>query len=139
MIAAFFNALKQRYAPEYPSLDSLRFTSFSVNGLMTASGVDTTSGADAEAEARIGVTNSYGREFVFSAVTGSVSRSSVEVVSAAVEYFVNSERAYVTMYRALEHYRSEGRTDHVAKYTTRLAAMVRNTSYSSVLERMKLT
>ena len=68
-----------------------------------------------------------------------IEKSGQRVVSAAVEYFVNSERAYVTMYRALEHYRSEGRTDLVAKYTTRLAAMVRNTSYSSVLERMKLT
>ena len=47
VIDAVFAALKNRYAPEYPSLDSIRFSSFSVRGLMDDSGG---SHADAKAE-----------------------------------------------------------------------------------------
>lgn len=135
MIDALFNALKSRFAPEYPSLESIRFSGLFVKGLMTDAKAQ--HGADASAEARVHITNSYGREFTFRSVTGSVSRSSVEAVIAGAEYFINAERAYITMYNALQHYRSEGRVDLVDKYTARLSDMVRNTSYSAALERLQ--
>lgn len=135
MIDAVFGALRGRFAPEYPSLESIRFTGFSIKGPLGSP--MRSSATDAAAEARVTVTNSYGNEFVFSAITESVSRSSLQAVLAAVEYFVNSERAYVTMYKALEHYRKEGRVDLVGKYTALLAEMVKNTSYSSAVERLE--
>ena len=55
----------------------------------------------------------------------------------AVEYFVNSERAFVRMYKAREHYQKEGRDELVTKYTVLLAKMVANTSYSDVTARIK--
>ena len=134
VVDAFFGALQARFAPEHPSISSLRFTSFAVRGLLEESGDG--AGANAHAKVTIGITNAYGTEFEFTQVTPSVGRSTLQAVADAVSYFVNSERAYVTMYRALEHYRSEGRADLVAKYTRRLAEMVRNTSYSEVIERM---
>lgn len=135
MIDALFNGLLTRFAPEYPSLESIRFTGFSIKGPIGPS--SSHSATDGRAEARVGVTNSYGTEFVFGAISESVTRSSLTAVVAAVQYFINSERAYVTMYKALEHYRDEGRVDLVAKYTSLLAEMVRNTSYSSAVERLE--
>lgn len=135
LIDAFFDALRARFSPEYPSLESIRFSSFSIRGPIGTA--QSRQASDARAEARVGITNSYGGEFDFAAVTESVSRSSTEAVASAVQYFVNSERAYVTMYRALQHYRSEGRTDLVSKYTGLLAEMVKNTSYSSAVERLE--
>ena len=136
VIDALFAGLKARYAPEYPSLDSIKFSSFSTRGLMDESDG---SHADAQAECRVGVTNSYGREFEFRSVSNSVSRSSVEAVVEGVAYFVNAERAYVRLFNAYQHYREEGRIDLIGKYTAKLAEMVRNTSYSAVIERMKTT
>lgn len=135
LLDSFFNGLCGRYEPDHPSLQSIKFSSFLARGLMTDSSV--VRATDAKAEARIGVLNSAGTEFEFSAVSSSVSRSSLEAVLTAVEYFVNSERAYVRIYKALEHHRKEGRPDQVGRYTEMLAEMVRNTSYSSAVERLK--
>ena len=134
VVAAFFDGLRARFAPEHPSLRSLSFSSFDVRGLIEESGDGDRS--NAHARVTVGITNSYGNEFLFASVTPSVERSSLQAVANAVCYFINSERAYVTMYNALQHYRSTGRTDLVAKYTTMLGGMVRNTSYSEVLERL---
>ena len=54
-----------------------------------------------------------------------------------VEYFVNTERTYIRLFRALEHYRKEGRSDLIDKYTSLLSVVVRNTSYEEVSERIK--
>lgn len=135
LIDAFFAGLGAHYAGDHPSLSTLRFTGFEVRGLMADSA--TANATDAKADATIRVANSYGAEFEFGAITSSVAHSSVECVLAAVEYFVNSERATVRMFRALEHYRREGRTDLIAKYTDLLSEMVRNTSYSEVIEGLR--
>jgi hypothetical protein len=134
VIDALFAGLKARYAPEYPSLESIKFSSFATRGIMDESDG---SHADAKAECRVGVTNSYGREFEFRSVSNSVSRSSVEAVVAAVVYFINAERAYIRLFQAHQHYKAEGRVDLIGKYTAKLADMVKNTSYSSVIERMR--
>lgn len=135
MLDAFFHGMSARYEAEHPSLQTIRFSSFSVRGLMK----DAHGGhaSDAKAEAIVGVTNSAGTEFQFAAVSPSVSHSSIEAVLAAIEYFLNSERAYVRIYKALQHHRTSGRPELVAQYTELAAEMVRNTSYSSAVERLK--
>lgn len=135
MLDAFFSALRDRYQGEFPSLSSIRFSSFSVRGLMGDAHAE--QATDAQAEATVGVTNSSGREFEFTSLSPSVSLSSIEAVLAAVEYFVNSEQAYVRIYKALQHHRTSGRPEMVARYTKLLSEMVRNTSYSSAVERLQ--
>jgi hypothetical protein len=135
MLDSFFEALCERYQGEHPSLETIKFSSFSVRGLMGESrGGHAT---DAKAEALVGITNSAGTEFLFGAVSPSVSHSSIEGALEAVEYFVNSERAYVRIYKALQHYKQSGRPELVGKYTQLLAEMVQNTSYSHAVERLK--
>jgi hypothetical protein len=135
MLDAFFSALRERYQGEFPSLASIRFSSFSVRGLMGDARAE--QATDAQAEATVGVMNSSGQEFLFQTVSASVSLSSIEGVLAAVEYFVNSEQAYVRIYKALQHHRTSGRPEMVARYTELLSEMVRNTSYSSAVERLE--
>ncbi|MGH1344966.1 MAG: alpha-isopropylmalate synthase regulatory domain-containing protein [Nannocystales bacterium] len=135
MLDAFFSGLRERYQGEFPSLASIRFSSFSVRGLMGDAHAE--QATDAQAEATVGVTNSSNREFHFTTLSPSVSHSSIEAVLAAVEYFVNSEQAYVRIYKALQHHRTSGRPEMVARYTELLAEMVRNTSYSSAVERLQ--
>ena len=135
MLSAFFHALCARYEQEHPSLKSIVFSSFMVKGLMADASDDQAS--DAQAEAIIGLSNSEGVEFEFRAVSRSVSQSSMEALLEGVEYFINAERAYIRAYKALEHYKKEHRPDLVEKYTSALAVMVRNTSYSATIERLK--
>jgi hypothetical protein len=135
MLDAFFSGLCARYQAEHPSLGTIRFSSFKVRGLMGDAKAERAT--DAGAEATVGITNSSGAEFHFSALSPSVSHSSIEAVLSGIEYFVNSERAYVRLYKALRHHQTTGRPELVAKYTELLAQMVRNTSYSSAVERLK--
>lgn len=135
LVDAVFDALMRRFAPEHPSLESLRFSSLSVRGLMEET--RKANALDASAQAEVGITNSYGNEFRFGAVTSSLGRSNVEAVLAAVEFFVNSERACVATFKALEHHRKTGRHDLEAHYTGLLARLVRNTSYSRVIDALR--
>ena len=135
IIDAFFHGLKARFAGEYRSLESIRFTRFQVKGKMDTGRAPAST--DAMAEVEIGVRNSYGNDFTFAHDSRSVLRSGLEATLCAVEYFVNSELAFVTIHRALQDARAKRRDDMVVRYTQMLATLVENTSYSDVLERMR--
>lgn len=132
-IDALFGALKRRLSEQYPSLESIAFSQFSINGLID----EQHSGTNAQAEAVVGITNSEGREFVFKAQAPSISRAGIEATLRATEYFVNSEKTFVRLGEILEHYRSEGRAELVQKYTALMAEVVKNTSYSEVVEKIR--
>ncbi len=134
-IDALFAALKAYLAEDYPSLRSIEFSQFGIQGLI--SNEDGVASAKSEAEATVGIINSEGREFVFEARVPSVSQAGILATVEAVEYFVNSERTYVRLHEILEHYRSEGRTDLVEKYTDLMSQVVQNTSYSEVVEQIR--
>lgn len=133
-IDAFFNALRTRLADEYPSLRSIEFSDFSIRGLFSN---EDSRDTNADAEATVGILNSEGREFIFKATASSVSRAGLQATVHAAEYFVNSERTFVRLHEILSHYRSEGRSDLVQKYTTLMSEVVKNTSYSEVVERIQ--
>ncbi|MFB6264630.1 MAG: alpha-isopropylmalate synthase regulatory domain-containing protein [Bradymonadaceae bacterium] len=135
-IDAFFAGLRQRLADDYPSLKSIRFSSFEIQGLLSSDDGPRQT-AKAEAEATVGIENSEGKEFVFQSTAPSVARAGLEATLEAAEYFVNSERTYVELHEILEHYRSEGRTDLVEKYTELMSEVVENTSYSEVVEEIR--
>jgi len=134
IVDAAWQAFKGRFGPEFPSIESLKFSRFEANGII-GSGHD--ANADAEAAVQIGITNSYGIEFDFDAQSRSLGHACVQVVAQAIQYFVNSELAIVRMYKARQHYQADGRDDLVTKYTALMAKMVKNTSYSEVLDKIK--
>jgi hypothetical protein len=135
-IDALFDGLKSRLAGDYPSLESIRFAEFDIEGLISSEDGPETA-TEAEAKATVGIRNSEDKDFEFEAKAPSVSRAGIQATVAAAEYFVNSERTYVRLHEILEHYRSEGRTDLVEKYTDLMSQVVENTSYSEVVEKIR--
>ena len=132
IIDAFFHGLKARLADRYKSLETIRFTGFTVKGKMDTGRAPASS--DALAEVTLLVRNTNGAEFAFSHASRSVTRSGLEATLYAAEYFVNSEVAFLTIHDALKDARAKHRADLVASYTAMLAVLVENTSYSDVLE-----
>lgn len=134
-IDAFFNGLRDRLADDYPSLKSILFSQFVIRGLISADHPDDPT--KAEAEATVGILNSEGQEFIFKTVAPSVSRAGLQATVDSAAYFVNSEKTFVRLHEFLQHYRDEGRTDLVEKYTELMSRVVENTSYSEIVESIK--
>jgi hypothetical protein len=132
LVDAFFNGLVKRHSHEYQSLKSIRFADFSVKGEVATG--QATARSDMAARVTLHVANSESREFAFVHSSPSITGSSIAVVVQAVEFFINSERAFVAVYRALEHAREQNRPDSVARYTAQLSTLVEATSYSEVIE-----
>lgn len=135
VIDALFAALLERYAVEYRSLESIELASFSVGArLDTKKGK---AGVDAVGEVTLEVRNSEGNLFAFSDASRSITSSAARAVVAAVEYFINAERAFITLYRSRQDAKDRNRDDLVSRYTRELAEVVKSTSYTEVIENMK--
>ncbi len=132
LVDAVFASLVSRLRVEYPSLQTITFVRFQVNGKLAAS---PRGGADSPGEVHLAVKNSAGRQFDFSVESRSLTAGAVRAVAACVEFFVNSERAYVVTRRALKDAEERRREDLVQSYTERLVELVKNTSYADVAER----
>ena len=133
-VDALYRGLIEHYATEYPSLSTISFTNFEVKGEMATS---MTQGADAECVVNLVVQNSEKLEFRFEEKGHSLVAAAMHVVVEAAEYFINSERAYIVVYKARTDARQRNRQDLVQRYTAQLAELVRTTSYSDVIERIK--
>ncbi len=134
-VDALYNGLMSHYAREFQSLETITFAGFSVKAQMETRKQAT--GADAAGLVRLVVHNSEGREFEFEESGRSLVAASIAVVVEAAEYFVNSERAFISVYNAVQDARERNRTDLVGTYTAQLAELVNTTSYTKVIERIK--
>lgn len=135
LIDALFAALLERYAVEYQSLKSIELASFSVTAKLDTKKAK--AGVDAVGEVSLDVRNSEGTMFSFSDASRSITASAARSVLAAVEYFVNAERAFVTLYRSRQDAKERHRDDLVTRYTAELAEVVKSTSYAELIESIK--
>ena len=129
-VDAVYQGLTLHFAQAFASLRALEFTGFTVQGRMQT-GRDTL-GLDAEVEVCLGVKNSEGKRFEFQAIDRSTLAAAVAAVVQVVEHFVNSERAYVRLHRALADARGRKRPDLEERFRSELAELVNTTSYVSV-------
>jgi hypothetical protein len=134
LIDACFDGMIKAYEPEYVSLDAIRLIDFSLN---TKAESQSKRRSDANVTAMLRVNNSENYEFTFFRTTSSISHSSVEVVQDMVAFFINSELAYVAMYRALENAKGRGRSDLIERYQNQMATLVQATSYKAVVEKLR--
>jgi hypothetical protein len=135
VVDAMWSALLARYAPEYESLKTLRVSKFVV-----AADIETkkaATGLDAVGKVTLDVTNSEGRHFNFVDSSRSVTLSTARAVLAVVQYFVNAERAFLTLHNARTDALARGREDLVARYTAEMAEVVESTSYAAVIENIR--
>lgn len=131
-VDAIFNALLERYGAEYQSLRSIELAHFNVGAQLDTK--TARAGVDSVGEVTLGVHNSEGKLFEFSDTSRSISRSSARAVLAAVEYFVNAERAFITLHRSRKDAKERNRVDLVTRYTRELAEVVKSTSFTEVIE-----
>ena len=132
IVAALYAGLLARYSPEYKSLESIRLVGFSVAPQLETKSSD--SGVDAVGTVTFDVENSEGRLFTFSDSSRSVTTSICRAVLAVVQYFVNAERAFLTLHHARKDALERGREDLVARYTAEMAEVVESTSYAEVID-----
>lgn len=134
-IDALWGALVGRYAREYQSLKSLALAGFSVSAAIESK--RRKAGLDALARVELAVQNSEHKRFTFHDESRSVTISAARAVIAIAEYFVNAERAFVTLFHARKDALQRGRPDLVARYTAELAEVVKSTSYAEVIESLR--
>ena len=137
LVDALFSGLLGRYAIEYQSLETIELANFLVGAHLDTK--HNTSGVDAVGEVTLDVRNSEGEMFSFSDESRSITTSTARAVLAVVEYFVNAERAFVTLYSCLKDAKDRNRSDLVTRYTRELAEVVKSTSYAEVIENIKKT
>jgi len=135
LVDGLFSALLGRYALEYQSLETIELANFKVNARLDTKNQQ--SGVDAVGEVTIEVRNSERDLFTFSDASRSITSSTARAVLAMVEYFVNAERAFVTLYKSLQDAQERNRSDLVSRYTREMAEVVKSTSYTDLLESMK--
>lgn len=135
VVDALWNALLSRYAREYGSLKTIQLAGFQVAADMQSKKVQ--AGVDAVGRVTLDVTNSEGRHFTFTDASRSVTTSTAKVVLACVQYFVNAERAFLTLHNARRDALARGREDLVARYTAEMAEVVEATSYAEVIANIR--
>ena len=135
LIDAFFNGLLARLSEEYPSLKTVSIDKFTVDAKISSG--RHSSMADSLAVVTVGIRNSNGDHFEFEHESRSVTRSSIQATLQAAEYFMNSERAFIECFRALKSGKEQRRQDLVERYTSLMSELVKNTSYSEVIEQIR--
>ena len=135
LVDALIAGLFKRYEVEYQSLKSIELASFSIQARLDTK--QRRAGADSIGEVTLEVKNSEGNLFTFSDSSRSIASSTARAVIAAVEYFVNAERAFIMLYTSRQDARERSRDDLVTRYTEELAEVVKSTSYAEVIENIK--
>jgi hypothetical protein len=135
VVDALYNGLLDRYAREYQSLKTIQIVGFHLTADMESKKAQ--AGVDAVGKVTLEVKNSEGRYFSFNHSSRSVTTSSACAVIAAVQYFLNAERAFLTLYNARRDALQRGREDLVSRYTAELAEVVQSTSYAEVIANIR--
>jgi len=133
-VDAVFHAFRDALAEEYPSLKSILFAGFEVQGDFNTR--QEQAGSDAVGRVVLSVENSRGRVFRFDHTSRSMTGSAVIATLQATEYFVNTERAFISLHRALADAKSRNRPDLAERYAMQISEILENTSYSEVIERL---
>ena len=133
-VDAGYEALMQHYVQEYSSLKTLTFKSFEFKSQLASTQKN---GSDAICSVHLVVENSDKRNFEFEAQGRSMAWVSLTAVLLAVEYFINSERAFIAVYHSLKHAQQRGRADVIQEKTAQLADLVKTASYTEVIAQIK--
>ena len=133
-VDAAYQSLMTYFSLEYRSLESIEFISFDARAQIDP---DQRAGADAECTVRLIVANHDNDRFSFEETGRSMAAVALKVVVRVVEFFVNSERAFILVYKALTDARNRQRMDLVERFTAQLAGLVKTTSYTQVISQIK--
>lgn len=135
LVDALWSGFTKYFCAEYESLKTIELAGFTI-----ATDVETkkhTEGTDAIGEVTLEVKNSDGKSFRFKDRSRSIATSSARSVLAAIEYFLNAERAFIKLHSSLQDAKRRNRSDLISRFTGELAEVVKSTSYAAVIEKIK--
>jgi hypothetical protein len=136
-VDSVFHAFQSAYVDEFASLKGIFFAGFSVQADLDTK--KERSGSDAMGEVVLVVRNAAGRAFEFAHKSRSITLSALRCTIDAIEYFVNTERAFFLVRRALDDAKQRNRSDLAERYGMQLATLVENTSFSEGVEKLRRT
>ncbi|MCB9526135.1 MAG: hypothetical protein H6702_22550 [Myxococcales bacterium] len=134
-VDATYRALVDHFADEFRSLTALVFTGFLVRAKMETG--TRSPGLDAEVEVTVQVRTRHGRDFWFSATDRSTLNAGISAVVQVVEHFVNAERAYLLLHKALADATRRDRGDLVDAFRSQMAQLVTCGQYEGLARRAR--
>ncbi len=128
---ALCQAFQTAYSTEHPSLRGIQFKSFQAANV-PSSGARGGSGADAQATVTVVFSTSQGEAIHFKMQAASVNAAGCAAVIEAFQFFINAERAYRTLSKAIQNARDRNRADLIQGYQAELATLVQWINYQGV-------
>ena len=135
VVDALYHGMLGHYALEFGSLNTIQLSGFTVRGEMDTS--RDKKGSDAVSVVTVTVSNSSGHSFDFERSGRSMVAAALAAVVEAIDFFINSERAFISAYHAVCDARERGRGDLVQDFTHQLSQLVATTSYTEVIKRIQ--
>ncbi len=133
VVDALYNAFVNRIGEDYKSLRELKLVDFrlSADGLNKYR-VKPGTGAFVEAQMMIG---GDADRILFRSRSRSMNTAAIKVVSAVIEYFINSEIAFLRLKALYADAKSRNREDLATNYRRKIIELVSANSYAKILDR----
>lgn len=129
VLDAIFNGLLTHYSVGYPSLVNITFEAFDATPDFRKK---KSSGSDAEIVVEIQFTNSSNTIMTFRNSGRSFVSAAVQGVFSAMEFYINSEKAFRKLKFLIQDAKQRGRADIRARYVSQISTIVKVTSYEDV-------
>tara|TARA_Y100000310_G_scaffold284202_1_gene306837 strand:+ start:3527 stop:4162 length:636 start_codon:yes stop_codon:yes gene_type:complete len=133
-IDALFNGLKNNFKKSYLSFHGLNFYEFSISGDVGDSSLNMAS----EVECTLSITSvNIHKPLIYRCRDASINRAAVCVVLAAVEYYINSERAMKILRECVKDAQERGRGDLLEESVLKMSKLLEGVSYKDALATIK--
>ena len=129
IIDAIFSGALRHYSEDYPSIKNISFEDFEVKPNFSNK---ETSGSDAEVQVIIRLSNSSKRIMSFRHVGKSFVAASVIALTKAIEFYINSEKAFKRLKFLISDAERRNRSDIKQGYVSKISAIVKVTSYEEI-------
>ena len=129
IIDAIFSGTLRHYSEDYPSIKNISFEDFEVKPNFSNK---ETSGSDAEVQVIIRLSNSSKRIMSFRHVGKSFVAASVIALTKAIEFYINSEKAFKRLKFLIFDAEKRNRSDIKQGYVSKISTIVKVTSYEEV-------
>ena len=128
MVNALYSGFMKEFSSDCLSLKDIRFKDFRLKI------ADRKKQTDAHIMAKLTVMNIKNDILIFADKSRSMNASAARAVSKCIEYFINSENAFLVLKDAIKDAQERDRPDLVKRFTSQLAEIVKNTSYKKIIK-----
>ena len=130
IVDAFLRTVIEKLLDRYPSLQNIKLSEFYASAKIKKKARP---GSDATVSVNLVLENIKRGKIHFSHSAQSLNTATILVVTEAIEYFINSEIAFLKLKSCIEDAKSRDRVDIVNKYMFLMVEVVKNMNYDKVL------